>query len=344
MKRNFNFIILLSALFFPLASCVSTEIVEPDSPNRGNLVSLSVSAPEAYNFGSTRTDTEHKLRLVAHLYSVTKPTVSLQTVEEVATNSKEPTTIQFSIEDAGEYFVTVFADYIDKNSQPTEGHYPDKYYNTTEPGKVSVITNTTAFVTDFFNNDNRDCFAGKIVFSKGLNVVSEELKLKRPVCKVQVAAPNSDIANLVKSLEITECSHLDNYSFTLDNSDMTGTLTPNSDKSPITATNIVLANENRNITSPTADNLFFFYTFGGEVENDNRPALGNLTFKLHSLDDIVLQNDTRTIAAGVIKPAPNYKITIQGGNNWINAQPGADDITVIFNGLEDWSSPTNVSY
>lgn len=341
MSRNFNSILLLSAILFSLASCTSTEIVEPYTPNRGDLVSLTVAAPEAYNFGSpTRADDDHKLRLIAYLYSTDNPTVSIQNKEKIADDGE--TVIEFTIEEPGDYFVTVFADYIDKNSEPTDGHYPDKYYNTTEPGKVTTVTGVPNI--NFFNNDNRDCFAGKIGFTKGLNVVSEELKLKRPVCKVQVAAPTNDVANLVKSLRITECSHLDSYSFALDNSTTTGSLTTNSDNSPATATNLVLANENQNIDSPTADNLFFFYTFGGAATDDNRPALGDITFKLTPEDDTLLENDTRTIAAGLIKPAPNYKVTIKGGNNWINALPGADDITVIFQGLEVWNeSSTNVN-
>ena len=349
MSRNFNPLLLLAAMLFPLASCTSTEILDTDAQNHGSLVSLTIAAPGVYNFGSsTRADDQHQLRLVARLYSTSDPTTVIQTKEDVANSSE--TTIQFSIENTGKYFVTVFADYIDKNVSPDDkGHYPDKYYNTTEPGKVTTLTNSTAegatSLTNFFNNDNRDCFAGKIVFEKGLNVVSQNLTLKRPVCKVQVAAPNNNVATLVESLTITECSHLDSFSFALDESDKTGTLTPAAEGAPITATALTLSNENATITSPTDDSLFFFYTFGGEANDDNRPALGNLTFKLTSLNDIELDNDTRKIAQGLIKPAPNYRVTIKGGNNWISAKPGGDDITVIFDGLEDWNNtPSNVTY
>lgn len=349
MSRNFNPLLLLSAIVFPLASCTSTEILDSDTQNQGSLVSLTIAAPGVYNFGSaTRADDQHQLRLVARLYSTSAPTTVIQTKEDVANSSE--TTIQFSIENTGKYFVTVFADYIDKNVSPDDkGHYPDKYYNTTEPGKVTTITNSTAegttSLTDFFNNDNRDCFAGKTVFEKGLNVVSQDLKLKRPVCKVQVAAPNNKVATLVESLTITECSHLDSFSFALDESDKTGTLTPTAEGTAITATPLTLSNENAKITSLTDDSLFFFYTFGGEANDDNRPALGNLTFELVSLNDIELDNDTRTIAQGLIKPAPNYRVTIKGGINWISAKPSGDDITVIFEGLQDWdNNPSNITY
>lgn len=345
MNRNFNSILLLSTMLFSVVSCTSTEIVEPDSPNRGNLVTLTVAAPEAYNFGSsTRADDQHQLRLVARLYSVDNPTVPLQNKETIANSAA--TNVQFSIENTGIYFVTIFADYIDKVSPDDKGHYPDKYYNTTESGKVTTITDNPNL--HFFNNDNRDCFAGKIVFEKGLNVVEKNLTLKRPVCKILVSAPNNNVASIVESLEITECSHFDSYSFTLDNSTNTGTLSEESSAPK----SLTPANENAIINSPT-DNLFFFYTFGGEASVENRPALGAISFSLTPLDGIELNRDdndqsdntaaTRTIASALIKPAPNYLITVKGGNNWISAKPGGDDITIIFNGLEDWNNPTDIN-
>lgn len=344
MRCNFNSIPVLLAMLLSLASCTSTEIVEPDGQARGNLVSLTIAAPGAYHFGSSTRADDHKLRLVAHLYSVDNPGVPLQNKETIP--NSEQTTLQFTIENTGDYFVTVFADYIDNNSEPTNGHYPDKYYNTTEAGKITTITNNPKL--PFFNNDNRDCFAGKINFTKGLNVVEKALTLKRPVSKVLVSAPNNDVSSLVASLEITECSHLDSYSFALDNSDKTGTLAEGS-----SAKSLTLANENANITTPN-DNLFFFYTFAGEAAKDDRPALGSISFSLTPLSGIELvkgsgdQDDgttaTRKIASGLIKPAPNYLITVKGGTGWISAKPGGDDITVIFQGLENWKDPNDINY
>lgn len=330
MSRNFIPTLLLSIVLLSLASCTSTDIVEQDLEQCDNTFSLKIVTPEVYGFGSpTRAHNQHKLRLKACLYSSSAPSTLIETTEEIS-NSQE-TIIQFSIKNTGDYFVTVFADYIDEGASPNDkGHYPDKYYDTTIPGKVTVLTGNA----NFFNNDDRDCFAGKAVFTKGLNAEPKSLTLRRPVCKIQVAAPNNNVGSLVKQLELTECSHFESYSFALDGSEKTGTLAEGSS----TPKSLTLANENAIISSPTDDNLFFFYTFGGEDTDTSRPALGNITFNLTPADNVTLDNSSRTIQGGLVQPAPNYRVTVRGGANWISAKPGGDDITVNFVGFDNWKT------
>ncbi len=242
------------------------------------------------------------------------------------------TTINFQIDNPGNYCATVFADYIPVGFTATEGHYPDQYYDTTVPGIITV--NSTG--SDFLNNENRDCFLGKVVFKKGLNALERDLVLTRPVSRVLISAPSDDVETLIKKVEITVCSHLGSYEFAIDNTETVG--------SPVTTATDPLATSGSVNVNPDGKKLFYFYTFAGDFGDDNRPALGEIQFTLSPKEGIKLKTTDRSIAAGVIKPAVNYQLSVTGNKGWIDAAPGADDITVTIQNLPDWSNnPQNIN-
>lgn len=328
MSRYIHNLLWLTAAMLPLCACSDTDILEPPADSDANQLTLTVRTPGVYGFGSTRSGEDHKLRLTARLYNTADTSSPIATLESLP--NTEETTLSFTIDNEGEYIVTVFADYIDANATLSEGHYPDKYYSSTADGNVTAISDK-GNDAPFFNNDMRDCFSGKLVFTKGLNAVTQSLTLRRPVSKILVAAPNDDVENLVSSLAITSCSHFPGYSFALDNGSSTGALTKSGDPSPALAT-ISLANENATVVNP-AKSLFFFYTFADE--GDNRPALGEISFNLTARSGS-LAADSRTVAANLIKPLPNYLIKVNGAKDWISAIPGGDDIIIEIQGLETW--------
>ncbi|MDE6423127.1 MAG: hypothetical protein K2K95_06885 [Muribaculaceae bacterium] len=341
MRHNISFpLFLLPFTLLAFSSCSSTETF-PDRPEeRSNLVNLSVSTPDSYIFGHTTRadDGNFQLRLKAWLYPLNEdgkaepdvaPTYTYETL-----HSDNETTLSFEIDNPGEYCVFVFADYIPVGAEADNGHFPDKYYDTTIPGKITIkAAGNDDNIKDFFNTDNRDCFIGKLAFTKKLNSISKELKLSRPISRVLLTSTADAVEQLIESIDITACSHLDTYNFTIDNTDTVGTVTE-TPSDPLKEYGEVKVN-------PVNKELFYFYTFAGEYADDNRAALGAISFALNARDNIKLENDTRTVAEGLIKPAQNYKITVNGSKGWISAEAGADDIIVNIDLSTDWTGTIN---
>ena len=334
MPHNITHPLYLSPLLLMLASCSSTEVVPVDIEDNSHQISISVSAPDSYGFEAlSRAGESHQIRLIAHLYSLnedgsaaTSP-IPLSSQEVLHRDSE--TKLTFNIENTGEYCVTVFADYIPADATPTDNHYPDNYYDTSSPEKIRVKLND-ATIADFFNNDLRDCFVGKTVFTKGLNSCEKELRLTRPVSRISISAPGDPVEDLIQSVQVAECSHLDSYEFAIDDSTIVGT--PAS-----TATN-PLAGAGAVTLVPMVKRLFYYYTFGSEAGATDQPALGAISFTLSPINNIELENmDPRTVASGLVKPIANYQMSINGGAGWITAKPGGDDITVHIQPIPAWN-------
>lgn len=341
MLRASYSLILTGAFLALAAGCASTDVVAPSSDENARRLTLNVSAPEAFGFGGeSRAPSGYNLRLVAALYHVDNnepASMPIQTLEAIY--NPAGSMLSFEIEEQGTYIVTVFADYIPLNSvKDNTGHYPDTYYDTTDPGIVKVKTENT----NFFNTDSRDCFAGKIVFTKGSSSLSRDLTLKRPVSRIVVAAPGDAVEQLVSRVEISRCNYFGSYSFTLDEGIICGGLTTTQGGLSPVVYEVTPSGVNSTL-EPEGKQLFFFYTFAGTGVDSERPSLGEICFSLTPKENIILSNSSKTIATGLIKPAPNYQVTVKGAPGWIDAATGPDDITVTLNVPSEWDEVENVN-
>lgn len=324
------------------SGCATTDVLPPDSAESPQRITLNVCAPEVYDFGDiSRAPAGYNLRLVAALYpadgNTSTPPGPLATRELIYNTGGS--ILSFDIEQNGTYFVTVFADYIPENSgRDASGHYTDMYYDTTLPATVKVKTDKP----DFFNNDLRDCFAGKIVFTKGAAPLSRDLTLKRPVSRIVVSAPGDAVEQMVNSISITRCSHFNSYSFALDDSVNCGTITPATGNGAPEAAEVMIPDVYSNF-QPEGKQLFYFYTFASSGSGSIHPALGEISFSLRANEGITLNNDSRTIAAGLIKPLSNYQVAVKGGAGWIDASAGNDDITVTLNVPSEWEPAEEIN-
>ena len=329
---------LFSATLLMLASgCSSTDVIPPDPAPSPQQFTLNVCAPEAYGFGtSSRGPAGHNLRLVAALYQAeANGSSSSGPLEgrEMIYNAGG-SILSFEIEKSGTYFVTVFADYIPEGTTAdASGHFSDMYYDTTLPATVKVKAGNM----DFFNNDLRDCFTGKIVFTKGTAPLSRDLTLKRPVSRIVVSAPGDAVEQLVSRVDITRCSYFGSYSFVLDDGVNCGGITPADDGSSPVADELRIPDVYSSI-EPEGKRLFYFYTFAATGSESIIPALGEISFSLTAPDGITLNNSSRSIAAGLIKPVINYQVSVKGAPGWIDAATGVDDITVTLNVPSEWSA------
>ncbi len=328
------------------AACSSTDLLPPEPTVSPDRFTLNVSAPEAYGFGNaSRAPEGYNLRLVAALYetpaqdeaAVTTSPQPLSTVETIY--NPAGCVLSFDIEKTGKYIVTVFADYIPESATMDEwGHYADKYYDTTQPQRVKVKTTNM----DFFNNDLRDCFAGKLVIEKGTAPLQRDLMLKRPVSRVAVSAPGDAVEQLVSRVDVTACSYFGSYSFTLDEGIQCGSLTTNAEGVALAAEEVVIPNVFSSM-EPDGKQLFYFYTFGATGADTQRPALGEISFTLSPKENVTLNAASRKIGAGLIRPAQNYQVSVKGGAGWIDASTGDADITVTLNVPGDWGNPETIN-
>lgn len=125
-KALFTALPLCLALAFA-GGCTSTDVVDPPAGSDSNVVTINLSAPDAYRFTPTRAEDTHKghtLRYVAKLYKGSKIAAGeLFAKKEILGNTG---TITFVTPETGTYTVAVFADYISAAaSADADGHYPE---------------------------------------------------------------------------------------------------------------------------------------------------------------------------------------------------------------------------
>lgn len=324
---------LFGTLLLTGASCTSTDIVsEPDTDLSGegtDCIVINVGASDIFGLsgGGTRADSDHALRYVAKLYSENSSgNVGVSEncfVAAVEQLSSDGSTIVFTGAQTGKkYMVTIFADYIDAGARrDNNGHYPDKYYTTTSHADEITYRETV----DFFNNDNRDCFALKSeVFTKDALVYEESLTLKRVVSKVRVVSKDDNMASL-KDITITDYCYAPTYSF-----EQRGTA---SYRAKSEAQTVVPSD-------PSLNELFYFYVFGLSP-NFNDPRLGLLpvTFTLNSNDNYTFTNPTVTIGENsnpVVRPQANNIYTIRGSFLSTSLAP-SDEIRLYISEESDWA-------
>lgn len=229
---NSILIIVIIALMLTLLACAcsssAVDSPEPDANAVTEDITLTVSGPGAYAFPSSRADdlhTGHQLRFTASLYSsadgqstdIKIPTANypddnlVQRIEQLASSGN---TIIFRGVPAGYYFVTLFADYIDAESErDADGRYPDKYYDThSDRAYITLLAKDE----EIFNNHNLDCFIysptesyDRTFEKKAGEGLDLNFKLKRCVSRIDVKA-NSGNENAVKDLTVTSYSVFDN--------------------------------------------------------------------------------------------------------------------------------------
>ena len=303
-------VFIAAMLTILLSACSSTSIEEPQSPvsaDGDNLV-ITLSTPETYTFPTSRTDVTdihagHELRYTAILYKKSSNTTSgsvvideKNMVERKELLSKNGNSITFTGYKEGNFFIVVFADYIDANSEPTNGHYPDKYYDTTT-SPYYIKLKSLSDKTQYFNNDNLDFFLSITdSFEKKPNVpYTKPLILKRRVSKVQIIATGGSI-DALKDININTCSILQEFAI----SSETAT---NVDYKITNPGSIEIANRDSKI-------LFYYYTLS--FQNPSGKGLGVTTFKLNHNDGYVFNNETIEISAGKISPKVNTIYNVQG--------------------------------
>lgn len=311
MKRKNNRpLIFLSGLLtaLTLGSCSQTELLDtPGKESSKGSICISVSAPDAYNFASTRADAGLQLRYVAKLYKKkTSDPISgdayQATTELLARNGNK---IIFTGIEPGTYTVTLFADYVDDSATAnTSGHYPDKFYNTTSNMGTIVMQSikdpdgTTTYPNANINNDNYDCFATKINITKEEPLYESDVTLKRIVSKVSFIDSDGDKFGGLDKIKLTKYSFLYSYSFQSGSSDIAGEIALNMTDYPGMF----------EATDPGSKELFYFYTFGS---TKNTPSsLYGINFSLTGKNGYEFRDVA--INPGKIGIAPNYKYKVTG--------------------------------
>ena len=316
--------LLLLALTGMVASCSSTEVIEPAQTDE--TISISVSAPDAYKFPVTRADATVQLRYTAKLYSgsAVDPDAFVERKELLASAGS---TITFNVKKQGNYFITLFADYVDANaSANADGCYPDKYYDTSSTGDYVYMLalkpdeGSKTYAESPINNDNFDCYAATVKVAKKGEEVNQDVILNHAVCKVNVLnkVTEDDDPEGIDQLNITSFSFIRQYSMTNKVGYATG--------SKISGTPIAFAPNNL-----STGEMFYFYTFGsnnGKIE---------IAFEIQGKDGFTY--NPVSIAQGVLIPAANTIINVRGSFLVPSSAPDKpkDNINITVS-AGDWSS------
>lgn len=318
---------------FAMASCTSTDILEPsDNSGKGTTITLNVASPDAYVFSPTRADGTdphegHQLRYVAKLFNVNAP-ASREFVAKKEILAKDGNTVVFNAPE-GEYTVAVFADYIDENATVTEGHYPDKYYDTAskddfiEAFKTPKASGDATPARMNINNDNYDCFATISTFNKGAKPYEENLTLTRAVCKINIVNNGGNV-NGVNNIKITDFSFISQYSFekgaSVKRIEYTGTE----------------LGENAS-TEISGNILFYFYSFANYNPGG---GLKPISFDVNAKENY--EYPSRTLPVNDLDFKKNIIYNIQGNYLSPDAYP-SDEITLHVSTDDNWESTKDVS-
>ncbi|MDE6794843.1 MAG: hypothetical protein K2J63_06005, partial [Muribaculaceae bacterium] len=294
----------------------STSIEEPQSPvsaDGDNLV-ITLSTPETYTFPTSRADVTdihagHELRYTAILYKSLGGTSPIgidgkstadgegnrvQRKELLAKNGNQ---IVFKSVEKGDYFILVFADYIDENAELSGGHYADKYYDTTSsPNYITIKRQEVEKEVLYFNNHNFDFFLNHTIkFTKEENKPQVfNITLTRHVSQVQVIASSSGSIDALNKIKIKNW-------FVRDKLDLITETSSESKDIPQKNVEIDIANRASNL-------LFFFYTFN---VGENGSMLDVTRFELMPNEGYQFSKKEHTLQ-NLIRPLPNIIYKVQG--------------------------------
>ncbi|MCH5234134.1 MAG: hypothetical protein J1E16_02490 [Muribaculaceae bacterium] len=278
--RRYLQLVSISGVIFTMTSCVNTETLEPQPiPITSNKIVLNLSAPESI---STRATDDFKLRYVAKIYNgswknlnTTKYSARQELVEGSAGPAGKENQMVFDVEANQSYVIFVFADYIPKEFVPSsEGYYNDYYYDTKStkagatgvnllgnPGNLPVNDNDYNVTSDFFNNDNYDCFAGYVdIGEKGEEKIEKSIALDRIVSKVRVLDTTGRGGNL--NVNVSEVSYVNHFDLINDGGGSAKTSSISHNLGSI------------NLSGGEEDEILYFYTFSSKsTEGGYQPSL-----------------------------------------------------------------------
>ena len=325
---------LLCALLPALLAmgCTSTDVVSPsDLEKKSDVITLTVSAPEAYAIPYTRAAHEgHQLRYVAKLYKG-KTTGGINVDNFVARKemlASAGSLIQFEAPEKGDYTVAIFADYIPSDAEKNDnGSYGNKYYDIDGNNDyIDILEHGDNTLPPYsVNNDNYDCFVKVLRITKGDDAYEENVVLRRAVAKVIVQANDGGRPDGVTKITLTKLSFMTQYS--LDN----GIAVANADKTNIS---VDLTFDN------SGTELFYFYTLPAKKGSSYVQGLNEITFRIGAKDDSYVYNGC-SISPSLFYPEANYIYRVKGDFLKPANAPAlpSDMINLTVSVSENWESP-----
>lgn len=187
MKKNFIYLAmtLLVGLF---SSCSQEETVDA-SASQSKLFSITAELPAEYraNTRGIPAVENHYLRCILEITDTEGNRVHREEKLGTDANADGKLSFSFAIEAAGTYNYRMWADFIDANGQgkdPVTGQYTDKFFNTEDLTKITVIAPAA-----LYNTDACDAFSGHGSFEKGEATIENPLSvtLIRPFAKLIVS-------------------------------------------------------------------------------------------------------------------------------------------------------------
>lgn len=347
MKQIISSLLAAMAISPMILSCSSTEVIDEPAEN-SDIISFSVSAPDAYSFPATKASDGLQLRYIGKLYKqgVSQNDYTYMAREELL--AKDGSVLTFHAE-PGTYVVRVFADYIgaDISSKETKNSakggfaydtYGDKFYITEDSKQSDIIemkaiqagddSSNPQYYEGFcnINNDDYDCFAGSTkVFNKTAMKYDESLTLKRAVSKIRVVASNTANWAQADNINITKFSYYNKMDIkSLESSSQNTISTSNLKKDVFTFTPSGKSNEK-------AGELFYFYTFAFP----GFEGLKEISFNITSNDENY-EFASVTIASQTLQPKANYIYNVKG--NFLSPTKYPEDlINITVDKNSDWT-------
>lgn len=298
--KNILPLVLLIGGITGLSSCVSTEIIEPESDvKETDELILNLSAPADV---STRASEGYKLRYIAKIFrgnssnTFGEPLQRKEIIDgEVADNK-----IVFKVDPNYNYTLMVFADYIPSTTQAnSQGLYADYFYNTSQYPKASMIRTTPGkdsetVSADFFNNDNYDSFFGRHTLYKDEKEVIVNMTLKRTTAKVIFRETSSNTGE--GQVKVTNLKYGNIFQWDVEDAGV----------NQYPSLNLSLGTSST--ISDEDKDLFYFYT----LADSNTTGLAlNFTFTItggdpltYTIPNIPVTANHRTIVKGAFLPDP----------------------------------------
>lgn len=204
MKKNFIYLAmtLLVGLF---SSCSQEETVDA-SASQSKLFSITAELPTEYraNTRAIPAVENHYLRCILEITDMDGNRVHREEKLGTDANTDGKLSFSFAIEAAGTYNYRMWADFIDANGQekdPVTGQYTDKFFNTKDLTKITVIDPAA-----LYNTDACDAFSGHGSFEKGQATIENPLSvtLIRPFAKLIVSDKSKESFDKCTTVSVSQ--------------------------------------------------------------------------------------------------------------------------------------------
>jgi hypothetical protein len=348
MKMKQNFLLGAMALAGLFASCSQTEMEEAANvPQKGNEVTVTVAPSADFTQPRTRTESNQQLRYIAELWeedkttNPTNPTTKklIARTEQVGADANKFT---FNVEQQGDYVILFWADYIAAGGSTSEktitggGHmnsftvtfqgYTDKEFKTDEisygsdlVGLQKVSMNKPDDKSVYFSR-TLEAFCGKLSFTKDVNIVNEQVTLKRPLCKYIFKEKNASSLSTISNIVIK--SFIFNIYYNVYNENMSSY---NVNTGAPTSVNILNSSEQQ---------LFTLYSFGGTTEG-TLPTVREPDFVFNFTTTDGSNKQDVKIKANQIPCRANYIYTLSG--SFVQDDPTGSAVNVDVTYNEGWT-------